>query len=867
MAALAEVIDGAAAGVQAPPITPVDRDRPLPLSFAQQRLWFLAQLEPDSVEYNAPIIVPWPGPLNVDALSGALTELVERHEVLRTRLVADPDGEPYQVIDPPPAHVPVSLVDVSAEPDPRAAASRLVSAEARVAIDLATGPLVRASVARISPDEHLVVLAAHHVVSDEWSGRIVRRELPALYAGADLPDLPVQYADFAVWQRQWLSGDVLDSQLAYWQATLADVPVLELPTDRPRPQIRSSAGAVLAFTVPAEVADGLRALARTTNASMFMVVLSAYAILLSRYSGQPDVVVGVPIAGRNRAETEDLIGFFVNTLVLRTDLSGDPDFTELLGRVRERTLAAYAHQDLPFEQLVDALGVDRDRSRTPVFQVLFNYIAGGVRDRRARDDLAAPVSSIAKYDLTLAIEDGGAELSATLEYSTALFDHARMVRMVGHLRELLAALAQDADQALSRLPVLTANERAQVLDSWNATGAPVAAAGVHELIGARAAAVPGRVAVVCGDESLTYAELELRAGKLARLLHDRGVGTETVVGLCLTRGVDMVVAALAVWKAGGAYLPLDPDYPAERLRFMLADSGASVLLGHRAVAEDLAETVGETIWLDAPDPAGGEPLSRPAEPGQAAYLIYTSGSTGRPKGVVVSHRNLVNFLTSMGELTGMDERDVLLAVTTLSFDIAGLELFLPLLCGARLVVADRETVRSPRALADELDRRAVTVLQATPATWQMLVDEGWTGSRRIRALCGGEALPGALADRDRRAHLPAVERVRPDRDDDLVLLSTRSPRAPRSRSAARSPTPSSTSWTRHAAPPPWGCPASCTSAAPGWRAATADRPELTAERFVADPFADGRPALPHRRPGRAGARTAGWSSWAGPTIR
>uniref|UniRef100_UPI00366DD20C condensation domain-containing protein n=1 Tax=Plantactinospora solaniradicis TaxID=1723736 RepID=UPI00366DD20C len=446
VAGLAEVIDVSTPGAVTPPIVPVDRDGLLPLSFAQQRLWFLAQLEPDSVEYNMPMPVHLAGELDVAALAVALTGLVARHEVLRTRLVADADGVPWQVVDPP-ASFDLPLIDLSGEDDPVAAVEVWREADAVVPFDLAAGPLFRATLLRLGADEHVLALAMHHVVADEWSAGILRRELDALYAAARdggqpaLPVLPVQYADFAVWQRQWLTGDVLDDQLDYWRDRLDAVPTLELPTDRPRPAQRSSAGAVLKFVVPAEVVDGLRVLSRDAGVSMFMTVFAAFNVLLGRYSGQDDIVVGTPIANRNRAEIETLIGFFVNTLVMRTDLSGDPTFTELLGRVRAETLAAYAHQDVPFEQLVDELGVVRDRSRTPLFQVLVNY---GTGDGEWREDSgeqrdSGVVSTI--YDLSLNIGETDSGLRGGVEYSRELFDESTVRRLVGHLMVLLGAVA------------------------------------------------------------------------------------------------------------------------------------------------------------------------------------------------------------------------------------------------------------------------------------------------------------------------------------------------------------------------------------------------------------------------------------------
>ncbi|MEU7876565.1 condensation domain-containing protein, partial [Dactylosporangium sp. NPDC049140] len=523
VARLAAVVDGAAPGVRVPPVVPVGRDVALPLSFAQQRLWFLAQLD-GAAEYNMRAVIPFGG-LSVETMRAALGSLVARHEVLRTRLVAGADGVPYQVIDPAPDFV-LPVLDIS----DAAEAEAWLALDAAVPFDLAAGPLFRATLLRLGPDEHILALAMHHVVADEWSVGILRRELSALLAGEPLSPLPVQYADFAVWQRRWLTGEVLDGQLAYWRRRLADVPALELPTDRPRPAHRSSEGAAIEFVVPADVVDGLRAVSQDAGVSMFMTVLGAFTVLLGRYSGQDDFVIGTPIANRTRAEIEGLIGFFVNTLVLRADLSGDPTFAELLGRVRTETLAGYAHQDVPFEQLVDELGVRRDLSRTPLFQVLFNYVAADGRGPASElpDVVGEPESTPVKFDLSIAVDEVGDGLRAALRYSTALFDDARMIRMVGHFRALLAAVAADAGRRLSRLPVLTSAELAD-LARWNDTVTVLPRAEtVLDLI---ASQDPAAVAVRAGDTALTYGELWQRSADVAGYLLASGVGPDSVVGL------------------------------------------------------------------------------------------------------------------------------------------------------------------------------------------------------------------------------------------------------------------------------------------------------------------------------------------------
>src|SRR6266487_140812 len=782
VAGLAAVIEGAAPGLAVPPVIPVGRDWVLPLSFAQQRLWFLDQLEPGSTEYNVPMPVRLARGVDVAALSAALTAVTARHEVLRTRLVAGPDGIPHQVIDPP-KRFPLPVTDVSGEPDPLRAAERLVVADAVTPFDLAAGPLIRATLVRLGPGDHVLALSAHHVVCDEWSAGILRRELGALHEAfrrgdADpLPALPVQYADFAVWQRQWLAGEVLDIQLAYWRGQLAGAPVLELPADRPRPPIRSTAGAVTEFSVPAKTAARLGVVARDNGATMFMTLFAVYAVLLSRYCGQDDIVAGTPVANRNNAETEGLIGFFVNTLVLRADLSGDPSFSQLLGRVRQMALGAYAHQDLPFEQLVDALVTDRDRSRTPLFQVLFNYVTN---ERHQAGDLDADAGSQApspdalaepravKFDLTVDVgESSSGGLVGGIQYSTALFDASTAERMAGHLVGLLDAVAADAGRRLSELPVLTAGER-QLLAEWNDTGVPkVAAGGIHELVAARAAAAPGAVAVVCGGVSLTYGELEERAGRLADYLAGLGVGTETVVGLCLDRGPDMIAAILAGWKAGGAYLPLDPGYPAGRLGFMLADSRAAVLISQDGMAHDL--TVDQVVVLDdpavkaalaaAPAPAAGTAAGgaaagglRAAAGGGLAYVMYTSGSTGVPKGVLVTHGGLVSYVAAVAGRAGLGGPGRAYALLQpLVTDFGNTVLFVSLVTGGVLHVLDPGVVTDPVAVAGYLAGHGVDYVKVVPSHLAALAAAAGPGGLgglvpgRVLVLGGEAAAPGLVA--------------------------------------------------------------------------------------------------------------------------
>ncbi|MFJ6574294.1 amino acid adenylation domain-containing protein, partial [Streptomyces sp. NPDC091292] len=798
---LASYVDGSARDA-APPVTSVARDTVLPLSFAQQRLWFLDQLEPGSVDYNMSTRRRFTGDIDLAALGAALDALVARHEILRTRLVAGADGVARQIIDPA-AGVPLPVVDVSGSADPRDAADRLIGEDGLTPFDLAHGPLVRATLLRLAPDDHTLALAIHHVAFDEWSDRILRRELTALYEAfrAGQPDplapLAVQYADVAAWQRQWLTGDVLDGQLTYWREQLDRAPVLELPTDLPRPQVRSTAGAVTRFTVAPHTAEALRALSRDSGTTMFMTLLAAFSVLLGRYGDTDDVAIGTPVANRSLAETEDLIGFFVNTLVMRTDLSGNPSFADLLGRVRTMAHGAYLHQDLPFDRLVDALVTERDRSRNPLTDVMFSYVpgdpgdggtlagggipsgggtpAGGFddRDTSALPGLTAtgPEPVPVKFDLVLTLADAGGALSGELQFSTALFEAATVERMAAHLVTLLDALAADAGRHVGEVTLLPEAERHLLVEEWNDTATELPpTGGLHELIAAQAAATPDAVAVLAGERSLTYGALTARANQLAHRLRRAGVGPESVVALCLERSADMAVASLAVWQAGAGYLPLDPAYPLERRRFMMSDTGASVLVAHEAVAADLAadltsdltsdntsddtsaNTSGNTVCtvLRLDDPAtlaelDGLPTTPPEVrvlPDQLAYIIYTSGSTGRPKGVHVPHRGVTTLAEGMRSLLHAGPGDHVLAFASFSFDASVWEVVMALPTGATLVVAERQDRTPPERLTSMMRRTAVRLAFMTPTLLGVLSPDELPDLATV--LVGGERVEARL---------------------------------------------------------------------------------------------------------------------------
>ena len=736
------------------------RPASFPLSFAQQRLWFIQQLEPESAAYNVPIASRLVGPLDVPALERGLNEVARRHEILRTSFILE-DGNPVQVVAAEP-NIHLELIDpgelLGAERE--AEALRLAQESARRPFDLERGPLLRALLVRLGAEEHLLVLTLHHIVCDAWSLGVLLRELGALYEayreglGSPLGELPIQYADFALWQRERLTGELLDRELGYWRGQLGgELPVLALPTDRPRPAVQGHRGGRRALLLPELLTEKLKTLGRQEGATLFMTLLASFQALLSRYSGQEDLVVGTPIAGRTRTETEGLIGFFVNTLALRADLSGEPSFRELLGRVRESALGAYAHQEVPFGRLVEELRPGRSLSHAPLFQVMFalqNTPREGLELEGLRLSPVALDAGTAKFDLTLEAVERGEELTCELEYDAELFEAGTAERLLGHYERLLEAAAVDPDRPHSHLPLLTPQEERQLLVEWNDTARDYPTrATIHELFEQQAGRTPEATALECGDERLSYQELNRRANQLAHLLRRRGVGPGVPVGLYLERSAEMLVALLGVLKAGGAYLPLDPSNPQERLGFILEDAQAPVLLTESRLAGQLSSCRAEAIHLDAV----GQELARETETAPAgvvtaddlAYVLYTSGSTGKPKGVEVGHRAVVNLLCAMRERPGLGPRDVMLAVTTLSFDIAGLELLLPVTVGARVVVAGGEDVADGRRLSRLLTESGATVMDGTPATWRMLIESGWGGDGRLKMMCGGEALAPELA--------------------------------------------------------------------------------------------------------------------------
>ena len=739
------------------PIEIVARNEAMPVSFSQRRMWLIQQLEPQGTAYNMPFALRMKGKLDPQIVETVIDRLVQRHEAFRTTF-AVANGEPVQVVQP---HTPIRIrsQDLRSLPESerRSEAARLFREEAMRPFDLAKGPLMRVLLARLGDEDHVMLWLVHHAAADQWSGAVVGRELGLLYRSLvkgeslELTPLKIQYADFAAWQRRTLGSDALDEQLEYWREKLRDVPVLALPADRPRPAHQSFAGSHVITTLSKEMLTGLKRMSARQGATPYMALLACFKLLLSRYTGQDDVVVGSPIANRTRVETEPLVGTFVNTLPMRTDLSGDPTFAQLLARVRNTAVDAYAHQDLPFERLVEELGAARERGHAPIVQVLFNVPNAPSQALTLEGLTVEPFDfdhGTAQFDLSLNVET---EIygRAALSYSTELFDNATANRMLAQYVYLIEQAVANPQRPLSQFDLLTPVEM-NLMRNWNETARDYPHdKRVDQLVAEVVQRSPNSLALGTDSERLTYSELNLKATQFAHHMQALGVGSESPVGICLQRSADMIVALLATMKAGGAYVPLDPAFPVDRLQAMAEDAGLVLLVTHSELLPTLPKVPGKLLCVDAAQAdIAKEPttaIERAGSPTDLAYILYTSGSTGKPKGVEISHGALTNFLWSMRSVPGIDANDTFLAVTTLSFDIAGLELFLPLICGARVELASRDEAADARMLLKRMDLARPTMMQATPTMWRMLIEAGWSGSLGLTALCGGEALPPDLA--------------------------------------------------------------------------------------------------------------------------
>ncbi|ALZ32048.1 non-ribosomal peptide synthetase [Pseudomonas aeruginosa] len=733
-----------------------DRQQPLALSFAQERQWFLWQLEPESAAYHIPSALRLRGRLDVDALQRSFDSLVARHETLRTRFRLE-GGRSYQQVQP--------AVSVSIEREQFGEEGLIERIQAIVVqpFDLERGPLLRVNLLQLAEDDHVLVLVQHHIVSDGWSMQVMVEELVQLYAGYSqgldvvLPALPIQYADYALWQRSWMEAGERERQLAYWTGLLGgEQPVLELPFDRPRPARQSHRGAQLGFELSRELVEAVRALAQREGASSFMLLLASFQALLYRYSGQADIRVGVPIANRNRVETERLIGFFVNTQVLKADLDGRMGFDELLAQARQRALEAQAHQDLPFEQLVEALQPERNASHNPLFQVLFNHqseirsVTPEVQLEDLRLEGLAWDGQTAQFDLTLDIQEDENGIWASFDYATDLFDASTVERLAGHWRNLLRGIVANPRQRLGELPLLDAPERRQTLSEWNPAQRECAVQGtLQQRFEEQARQRPQAVALILDEQRLSYGELNARANRLAHCLIARGVGADVPVGLALERSLDMLVGLLAILKAGGAYLPLDPAAPEERLAHILDDSGVRLLLTQGHLLERLPRQAGvEVLAIDGlvlDGYAESDPLPT-LSADNLAYVIYTSGSTGKPKGTLLTHRNALRLFSATEAWFGFDERDVWTLFHSYAFDFSVWEIFGALLYGGRLVIVPQWVSRSPEDFYRLLCREGVTVLNQTPSAFKQLMAVACSADMATQqpalryVIFGGEAL-------------------------------------------------------------------------------------------------------------------------------
>jgi amino acid adenylation domain-containing protein len=866
-------------------IRPRGERGPVPLSGAQQRLWFMHQMDPGSGAFNVPAVLRLRGALDAEVLERALAEVVRRHQSLRTIFTLQ-GATPVQEVVPAPSRV-LQADDLSAVPPAarEAAARARVADEADAPFDLATGPVFRARLLRLAADDHVLVIIMHHIVSDAWSTGVLYRELAALYGAftrgepSPLPELPIQYADYAAWHRTRLAGPELTRQVEYWRARLAGSPVLlDLPTDRPRPAVQGTASAAHRFPIPRPLFDRLSELARTEGATPFMALAAAWSALLSRWSGQDDVVVGTPLAGRTQPETEPLIGFFIQTLALRMDLSGDPAFRELLGRVRQTTVEAYTHQDVPFDLLVEELKVERSVSHAPVFQAMIALQnaagAGPEFPGLSAEPMGAELRSAQNY-LMLAVHEKPREMVAMLQYPTELFDASTMQRLAGHLLTLLEGAVADPDAPVTRLPLLTDDERARLALDCAGPSAELPALPVHRLIEAQAARTPDAEAVVIDGRVLRYGEMNARANRLARRLRARGVGLDARVGTCFERGPEAVVAMLAVLKAGGAYVPLDPAMPAARRDGVLADAGVRIVLTVDGVAKGLPQGI-ERIRLDA-DAASfegedGAELEGEVPLDALAYVIYTSGSTGAPKGVMVPHAGILNLALAFADTHALHPGARLLALPPLTFDAFAGNLYPGLMTGTALVFHPNPVELTGRGLLAFCRRHGVTAVDAPAALLKGMMDdlaplgEGGVDGPLREMWTGGEAVDMERVRRWERTtggRMQLVSHYGPTEASVCATLQKAyGPDAPRGEPVnlpLGRPLANLRLYVLDARlqPQPAGVPGELFIAGAGVARGYQSRPALTAQAFLPDPFGERPGARMYRTGDRARFRPDG----------
>ncbi|WP_225000435.1 non-ribosomal peptide synthetase, partial [Cesiribacter sp. SM1] len=849
-----------------PPIVavPHDQEAKLPLSYSQERLWFLDQLY-GSTHYHLPAVFRLQGKLDAAGFEEDFRKIVERHEALRTVFIQHDSVAYQQVMDA--GDWELNYVDADAFVDP-AAIHGLVHKTIQQPFDLSKDFMLRAVLLRISEQEHLLIVVLHHIASDGWSVSVLVKELTELYSARTqnrrpiLPKLSVQYADYALWQREYLQGEVLEEQITYWKQKLTGVEALQLPTDFVRPSVQSTRGGRLELTLSKELSQQLEKFSQQEGVTLFMSLLAAFKVLLYRYSGQEDICVGSPIAGRVQPELEPMIGFFVNTLTLRSGLSGEKSFRELLKQVKQTTLEAYSHQDLPFEKVVEAVGVSRDMSRSPLFQVMFSLQNTPAVPSIALGGLTLSNESIknptTKFDLTLDITVRPEGLQLEVEYCSDLYREATVVRMMEHYQGLLSELLETPAKAIDLLPLLGTKERKLLLKGFNDTEAEYPKEkSLVMLFEEQVAKTPHAIAVEFDGNELTYEQLNNKANQLAHYLQQKGVGEESLVPVCIDRSLEMVIGLFGVLKAGGAYVPLDPSYPQDRISYMLEDTEAALVVGgsnYKAML--IAEGERQLVLLDEDWPLiaqqPSDNLSIKPKPFNLVYVIYTSGSTGKPKGVLIQNQSLVNFLYSMIDQLEVKSGASLLAVTTYSFDISYLELYMPMLVGGKVILASRETTMDGALLQEKLAQHQPAYMQATPATWQILLDSGWENTENITILLGGEAvretLKNSLTRLSKRVwnlygptettiwssckELKAAEKVtigKPIANTQIYILD------------------------KAGAPAPVGVAGELCIGGDGLARGYLNRPELTAERFVRDPFSE--------KPGARMYRTGDLARW------